>query len=259
MRRKNPMDKLKSRTKNKPARRGTSGGSAYRFFTSRPFWYLVFLFVIVALVAVFHSEVNDFFLAVFEAIGWGLVFFAVLIITLVTLGWRRRLYVIPRYWNRWIGGIIFVLAVWGILGLIRYQDALTPNGLGGSFGKAIVGNLGTDSLSTFLGILCVLGYALAGTIFMLPRESLNVLKRGLNWLYQFIMAKPTPKIPVQDRRQSTPRVVQSKPSYDNKPALPPEMEQPLVPPEISKSTKKLIEAAEKAAELKKAAKSADTT
>jgi len=255
MRRKNPMDKLKSRTRNNPSRRGTSGGSTYRFFTSRPFWYLVVLFVIVALVAVFHSEVNDFFLDVFEAIGWGLVFFAVLIISLVALGWRRRLYVILKYWNRWIGSIFFVLAAWGILGLIQYQNLLTPNGLGGSFGKTIVGNLGTDSLSTFLGILCVLGYALAGTVFMLPRESLNVLKKCLNWFYQFIMAKPTPKAPVQDRQQ--PRVIHPRPSYESKPALPSDMEQPLVPPEISKSTKRLIEAAEKAAELKKAAKSAD--
>ncbi len=259
MRRKNPMDKLKSRTKNRPVRRGSSGGATYRFFTSRPFWYLVILFVIVALVAIFHREVNDFFLAVFETIGWGLVFFAVLIITLLTLGWRRRLDVIPHYWYRWIGGICFVLAVWGILGLIRYQNLLTPNGLGGSFGKIIVGSPGTDSLSTFLGILCVLGFALAGTIFMLPREFLNVLKRCLNWFYQFLMAKPSPKAPVQDRRQPPPRVIQPKPSYESKPPLPPEMEQPLVPPEISKSTQRLIEAAEKAAELKKAAKSADTT
>ena len=258
MRRKNPMDKLKSRTRNKPTRRGASSGNTYRFFTSRPFWYLVILFVVVALVAVFHREVNDFFLAVFEVIGWGLVFFAVLIITLVTLGWRRRLNAIPSYWYRWFGGIFFILAIWGVLGLIRYQNLLIPNGLGGSFGKAIIGNPGIDSLDTFLGILCILGYALVGTIFMLPRESLNILKKCLNWFYMFIMAKPSPKSPIQDKRRPPQRVIHHRPSYEDKPPLPPEMEQPLVPPEISKSTKRLIEAAEKAAELKKAAKSADS-
>ncbi|OGN98349.1 MAG: hypothetical protein A2Y89_06440 [Chloroflexi bacterium RBG_13_51_18] len=257
MPRKNPMDRLKSRTKNTPGRRKTSGGS-YRFFTSKPFWYLVVLFIIVALVAVFHMEVNDFFLAVFEAIGWGLVFIAGMIIILAVLIWRRRLDTLQRHWNRWIGAIFFILAVWGILGLIQYQNALTPNGLGGSFGRGIAGNPGPDALGTFLGVLCVFGYTVAGILFMTPLKSFSALGKFFNWLTLRAEAKPSRKILVQDKKQTTSRIIQQRPSYESKPGLPPEMEQPLVPPEISKSTRRLIEAAEKAAELRKAAMSVDT-
>ncbi|OGN99226.1 MAG: cell division protein FtsK, partial [Chloroflexi bacterium RBG_13_51_52] len=212
------------------------------------------------LVAIFHNEVNTFFLSVFEDIGWGLVFIAAAIVILAVLIWRHNLNLLQRYWNRWLGGIFFVLAVWGILSLIQYQNALTPNGLGGSFGRVIVGSppLNPSAMEIFLGVLCIFGFTIAGFLFTLPLQSFNFLKSLVIWLYSLIIGKPTRKIPGQDKKQPSQHIIQPRPQYESKPRLPPEMEQPLVPPEISKSTRRLIEAAEKAAELKKAARSADT-
>jgi S-DNA-T family DNA segregation ATPase FtsK/SpoIIIE len=253
------MSNLKSRIKNRPVKRG-SPGSSFQFFTSKPFWYLIILFAIIALIAVFRYEINDFFLdVIFPAIGWGLVFVAVAIVTIAILIWKHQLGLLQFYWNRWIGGIFFILAIWGVLGLIQYKNLQTPNGLGGSFGSVIVGSPGSNAMDIFLGILCVLGFSVVGIIFISPLRSLNTLKRFANWVYSFIMGEPTRKISRESEKQPAQRLIQPRPSYEGKPGLPSEMEQPLVPPEISSSTKKLIEAAEKAAQLKKTAKSIDTT
>ncbi|OGO20133.1 MAG: hypothetical protein A2Z15_03050, partial [Chloroflexi bacterium RBG_16_50_11] len=250
MPKKNVLSNIKARAKNRPVKRGASGNS-FRFFTSEPFWYLVAVFVIVALIAIYHEEI-------LAAIGWGIIFVIGALIVLGILIWRRKLRLLYRRWYRWLGGISFVLAAWGILGLIQYYPRLTPNGLGGGFGFAIVGSPNPGTMGIFLGILCIVGFTLAGLVLILPMKSLRVLKRFTNWVFSRIEAKATHKAPGQEKKPPAQRVIQPRPSYEGKPRLPSEMEEPLVPPEISKSNKKLIEAAEKAAALKKMAKSADT-
>ena len=252
MPRKNVMDRLKGRTKNTPARRGVSGGS-FQYFTSKPFWYLVALFVIVALVAIPRPREE-----IFKAIGWGFILVIAAIVVLGILSWRRKLKLLYQHWYRWLGGIFFIFAIWGILGLIQYYPKLTPNGLGGSFGFAIVGSPSPGAMGVFLGILCILGFTIASVLFTFPLPSLNAVRKFFNWLYSRFEKKRSRMPSSQDKKQPPPRIIQPRPSYEGKPGLPSEMEQPLVPPEISKSTKRLIEAAEKAAVLKKAAKSADT-
>ncbi len=253
MPRKNVMDRLKGRTKEAPVRHRASGGS-FQYFTSRPFWYLVALFVIVVLLAIPKTREE-----IFKVIGWGLILVIVAIVVLGILTWRHKLKLLYQRWYRWLGGISFLFAVWGILGLIQYNNAtLTPNGLGGSFGFAIVGSPNPDAMGVFLGILCILGFTIAGILFMFPLQSLNGVRKFFNWLYSRFEKRPSRTPSGQEKKQPPPRIIQPRPSYEGKPSLPPEMERPLVPPEISKSTKRLIEAAEKAAELKKAAKTADT-
>jgi len=245
------MDKLKGRTKGTPARRGASGGS-FQYFTSRPFWYLVTLFVIVALLAI--PDTRE---AIFKAIGWGIILAIVAVVVLGILTWRRKLKLLYQHWYRWMGGISFACAVMGILGLIQYYPKLTPNGLGGSFGFIIIGSPSPGAMGIFLGILYILGFTIAGVLLMFPLQSLNAVRRFFNWLYSRFEKKRSHMPSGQRKKQPPPRIVQPRPSYESKPGLPSEMEQPVVPPEISKSTKRLIEAAEKAAVLKKAAKSAD--
>jgi hypothetical protein len=53
-----PRDNVMSRLKGR-ARRGGGKSGSFRFFTSKPFWYLVILFVAVALIAIFHTQIND--------------------------------------------------------------------------------------------------------------------------------------------------------------------------------------------------------
>jgi S-DNA-T family DNA segregation ATPase FtsK/SpoIIIE len=91
-----------------------------------------------------------------------------------------------------------------------------------------------------------------GVLFSSP----NLARRLFNNIYAFITAKPSRKRPVAGQKQPAARVVH-RPSYDGKPPLPEEMEQELVPPEVSRANKKLIEAAEKVAALKKAARLSD--
>jgi S-DNA-T family DNA segregation ATPase FtsK/SpoIIIE len=242
----------------KPVKRGSKGVS-FRFFTSKPFWYFVVLFVIIVLLAVFRDQLGTLFANVRAAIGWGLLFVLIAIATIVIMALRHNLKSFFKYWNRWLGGIAFIFAVWGILGLIQYSNTWLPNGLGGSFGRALVGSPNPTEpgvIGIFLGILCILGFTIVGMLLALPLHSINVLKKFFTWLYSRMEKSPR-KHPAQEKKQPTPRVIQTRPSYETKPRLPSEMEEPLVPPEISKSTKKLIEAAEIAAALRKKAKPAD--
>jgi S-DNA-T family DNA segregation ATPase FtsK/SpoIIIE len=256
MPRKNVLSNLKSRTKNKPVKSGISRNS-FRFYTSKPFWYLVALFIVIVLAAIYWEEVKAFFMSALELLGWGLIFIVAAIVTIMIMIWHRKHGSLAHYWNRWLGSAVFALAVWGILGLIQYQNNLTPNGLGGSFGFAIVGSPSSGAMDTFLGILCVLSYVIVGFFFMLPRSSYKIFKRIFLWLYTPIDRAFSREHQGREAKRPNQRIIQPRPSYEGKPCLPSEMEEPLVPPEISKSTKRLIEAAEKAAALKKNAKQAD--
>jgi len=104
MPKKNVMDRLKSRTRNTPLKRGSSGGS-FQFFTSRPFWYLVTLFVIIVLVAFFYE-------AILDAIGWGLILVIIAVVALGILTWRRKLKLLYRRWYKWLGASSSSLLSW---------------------------------------------------------------------------------------------------------------------------------------------------
>ncbi len=163
--------------------------------SSKWLWWLLEIVIVVALIIVFRGQINDFFLGIFKAIGWGIIIVIGAILMLVVMTWRGWLDSFYYYWNRWLGGIAFVFAAWGILGLIRYYGAaLTPNGLGGNFGKALAGGASGGALGTFIGILCILGFIIVGLFFVAPRPSFRILKNFFVWLFSLFKAKPASKM-----------------------------------------------------------------
>ncbi len=172
---------------------GHSGSAA------RALWIFMGVIVLVALIVVFRGQINDFFLAVFRGIGWGIIFIIGAILMLLILIIRRNFSSFYYYWNRWLGIIAFILSAWGILGLIRYtQAALTPNGLGGSFGALLVANPSPGSSGTAIGILCLLAYIIIGFFFITPRQSWNVVKAFFKGIWSLITVKPSRKPPVPE-------------------------------------------------------------
>ena len=169
----------------------------------RGLWIFIGILVVVALIVVFRSQINDFFLNVFKAIGWGIIFVIAAILMLVILTWRRNLSSLYYYWNRWIGIFVFVFAAWGILGLIQYTSAdLTPNGLGGSFGAGLVANPSPGGSGIVIGILCLLAYIIIGFFFIMPRQSWNAFTGFFKWIWSVVTVKPSRKPPLQEKEST---------------------------------------------------------
>jgi S-DNA-T family DNA segregation ATPase FtsK/SpoIIIE len=199
--------------------RSTHSGRAGRQApNTRPLWILLGVIVLVVLIIIFHTEINDFFLNVFKAIGWGIIFVIATILMLVILTWRRNLSSLYYYWNRWLGIFAFVFAVWGLLGLIQYtQAALTPNGLGGSFGAGLVANPSPGATGIIIGILCILAYIIIGFFFIMPSQSWGVVKGFFNRLYSIVMVKPSRKLPGQEGELTSQYRPPTTPPEENKP------------------------------------------
>ncbi|MFA5308059.1 MAG: DNA translocase FtsK [Dehalococcoidales bacterium] len=240
--------KAKSRPKSRPVKRGSSGG--LKFFASGPFWQLVVLFTIIALAAVFRDPLSDFFKSVWTGIRFGAIFIAGIIILIVVMTWKRQLGSFFTYWNRWLGGAVFVLAAWALLGIIRYNTGFEPNVLGGSFGFGLAGSQEPTGLGVFTGILCMLGFFILGIIFVLPRQSFLLLQKFANWVWALTHRRADREGPAKDIKQpAMPRGMQPRHSFE-RPSQPRDMEGPLVPPEVTLSRKKLEDLAEKAVSLK---------
>ncbi|MBI4286043.1 MAG: DNA translocase FtsK [Chloroflexi bacterium] len=132
----------------------------------------VFLAIIVGgLIYWRRSAIAGFFTGIgrgiYDQVGWGVLLIAVLVISLVVAILRRRIATLARrayspirYWYRWLGAIAFLLAIWGIL---------TFQGLGGSFGMAIIRQ------ANAIGILRIIGLVVLGIILMAPRTSFRFI------------------------------------------------------------------------------------
>ncbi len=236
------------RTREKPAGRSASGGGFFRFLFSRPVRNIIFLIIVFVLLAVFRDSLSVFFADLRELFGWGVVFLLGAVITLITLVWRRQLGSLVRHWNRWLGGIAFLLAVWGILGSFNAPGDSFPRGPGGSFGHEIVNYPNYN----FIYALRILALMVIGIVLVAPKQSFRAVKSAFYWVFDNIRALRAPARPAE-RPTTVSRIIRGRPPVDEKPPLPSIMSTPLVPPEVSGSRKKLEELAAKAEALKNAA------
>ncbi len=157
-------------------------GSLLRFFALTPVWQIILIAAVVAIVAWQWGNITNWYrVTVFRTFGWGILILLTAVITLVTMIWRRKLYLLINYWNRWLAGIVLLLFLWGILALFPGSDPLTAGiGLGGRFGLGIVGgtNIG--------GILRVVLLMIIGTVLMFPRGTYRVASSAMFWLIEQI-------------------------------------------------------------------------
>ena len=148
----------------------TAGGkSKGRSLLNWLFWPA--LIILVALAVYYtHSAVTDWynmvFAAVKDAVGWGIIFVTLALLTLIFLLWRGHILSLFRNWNKWLGAIALVFAAWGILAFASQSD---PNA-GGRFGLGIIG------AQNFLGALRIFGLLLLSVCFIVPRLMLALVK-----------------------------------------------------------------------------------
>ncbi|MDP2730972.1 MAG: DNA translocase FtsK [Dehalococcoidales bacterium] len=108
--------------------------------------------------------------------GWGLLF---IIAGIAALAWglRRQKLSFIHHWNRWLGGIAFLLVIWGILAFITPGKGIFGSySLGGKFGRNIIGYTDTE------GILRLLGLFITGIVLLAPKASWRRVRNATLWL-----------------------------------------------------------------------------
>ena len=154
-----------------------------RFLFSRPVMLLLLLIIAVVLLFTFRSQVvsglSTAWDTVFDALGYGVILIAVVVVLLlVWIIWRRQITeflqrgnrslrsissaLALHRWNRWLGVIAFCVAIFGLLAFFD---------LGGGFGLAVIG--ATDTL----GALRLAGIVLVGVVLVSPRGSWRLVSR----------------------------------------------------------------------------------
>ncbi|MDD5038795.1 MAG: DNA translocase FtsK [Dehalococcoidales bacterium] len=161
-------------------------------------WRLILLVVIIALLFWQWNNLVWWVTGVINntlwLFGWGLVFIAVAIGTIVVMIWRRELSFVIHHWYQFLGGIAFALAIWGILAYFPGRGVLERVGLGGSIGLGIIGN-------TSIGILRIAGLVLIGFILVAPRVCFHTIPEAIAGFFSRLRlkfkrgpaVKPTPQ------------------------------------------------------------------
>ena len=242
----------KPAAKRKPGRQSSQStlGQFLRFLTRSPMRQFLMTVIIIALLAIFWKDVNNAFASLRGLFGWGLLFIFVAIITVITLIWRRAAGTFIRNWYRWLGGVAFVLAIWGILSAVNSPSANVPRGLGGSFGREII----DYTNHAFYWYLRIFALIIIGIILVAPGQSWTAVTRFFAWIISLFERRPAPQRRARpDEAKPAHRVLRPRTPVESKPPLPKVMEQPVVPPEVVSSRKRLEELADKAAALKPSA------
>jgi len=160
-------------------------------------WLLLLLFAVVALLFWQRSALalwaGGVAVSVWGRFGWGLFLIVLAIGTLVVLLWRRKLLSFFRHWNRWLGGVAFALAAWGILAFLPGTGVLQQASLGGSFGQSIIGQ-DVVAYPVFVSILRVLGLLIVAVILVAPRVGLRMIAGFASWLGEQFRRRPKPAV-----------------------------------------------------------------
>ena len=166
------------------------------------------------------TEVRDSAIA---SLGWGIALIVLAIGILGGIVWRRKLSSLIYRWNKWLGGIAFMLAIWGILAIFR---------LGGSFGQ----NIARYSAPEIENVLRILGLVIIGVILIAPRACFRLVPKFISWLRSLFKRRPIPRYLEKQLREEgiQPSVLleaHPRAPIEEKPALPSEMAKPTMPPE----------------------------
>lgn len=185
----------------------------FHFIVLRPVRRLILIVLVVALLYWQWPILISWATEIVEFFGWGLVFIVIAIGTLVGMLWRRKLSSLIYHWNRWLGSIAFVLAVWGILALF---------GLGGRFGQAVTGQDIVD-YPYWISVLRIIGLVIVGIALVAPKAFFHFIANFISWLVKQLKRQPAPR-PIPQQKlifppvAETPQPIEMKP--ESKPIIP---------------------------------------
>jgi len=201
------MAKKKANAKRQPEKlpgRGKKRGWGRLFYFMAPLLLVLIVVLLFWQWPALSSGAVGVWGSALELFGWGLALIAAAIVVIAGVIWRRQLSDFAHrwklyQWNKWLGGLVFVTAVWGILALF---------GLGGRVGLRIIGQDIVD-YPYWISILHVAGLIIAGVILVAPRACGRFLVNSISRLAREFKGQPV-------RRKLAPR-----PASEEGPAFPP--------------------------------------
>ena len=135
-----------------------------------------------------------------QLFGWGLILVVLAILTFIVVILSKPVLLL-RYWNRWIGLLILLVAVWGILAFIPSSGYLADFSLGGQIGQSIIGS------SLAISILIVFFLLVLGFLFVTPRGFARMITGFFSWLFGRMSKEPaTGSVAPLPQAQITPRI-----------------------------------------------------
>ncbi len=128
-------------------------------------WRLILILVTVGLLYLFYPILVESGAAVLGLFGLGLVLIAIAVGVIVWLARGRHFSLLARWWNRFVGGAIIAIAIWGALSFFNPGSGILSEAtLGGKIGQSIASAPGV------VGVLRIIGLVLLGTILIIPDE-----------------------------------------------------------------------------------------
>ena len=193
------MSRVKHKATPKLRRRKTGGQSAVRRFLgflARPLvWRFILILVIVGLLYLLYPILVAAGAGIVGLFGLGLALLAVAVgaTIWVTRGEHYELLKkrwnsfvkVARHWNWIVAGIIFIIAIWGLLSFFRV-GILSQATLGGWIGQWIAGSQG------IIGGLRIAGLVLLGIIFIAPARvwhAITIVGRKIRRAFRSIRAQ----------------------------------------------------------------------
>ena len=131
-----------------------------------------------------NNWISDTAQGIAKLFGWGLLLVILVVLTFVVVILSSHARILWYYWNRWIGGLIILGAVWGLLAFIPGDGVLYEVTLGGRIGQRIVGP------SVPVGVLIVLFLLIVGTFFLIPRTFAGAIAKACIWIYNKFKKEP---------------------------------------------------------------------
>jgi S-DNA-T family DNA segregation ATPase FtsK/SpoIIIE len=121
------------------------------------------------------QNISDTSVRVAQVFGWGLVLVVLWALTLAVIILSKPI-LIWRYWNKSIGSVMLLFAIWGMLSLVPGSGYLNSYSLGGQIGQSVTGP------STAVGILVILALLVFGTFFVIPKGFAHAAYNAVCWI-----------------------------------------------------------------------------
>ena len=119
--------------------------------------------------------------ALLKSFGLGTIPLFIWIVTIAVILWQSRWSSIVKYWNYWVGALIFSAALLGVMALFRPEITITGISLAD---KTLAGYAGQFILGTSWEWAHLLTIVLIGTVFVIPRHSLNFVRGAIRYIRQ---------------------------------------------------------------------------
>ncbi|MFC1980797.1 DNA translocase FtsK [Chloroflexota bacterium] len=218
----------KSPSRKKPGRKAgrSQSGGLFHFLLSTPMRQIILLAALMVVLFWQLPKLEAAAARLVVLLGWGLLLITAAIVALLFIIWQQKLSSIIFHFNRWLGSAALILAVWGTLAFFPGEGALKDVSLGGDFGLRII----SDPAPEFIGVLRIAGLVLIGIFLVAPVACFRLVANFFSWFGEQFKRRSAPVS--REVRSPVNRMTRTRPSVTEKPALPPEMERRVVPPEI---------------------------